>query len=157
MNTLGMIVDLAHCDERAFWQALELTRDPVIVSHTGLRHFVPWEICLSDDQLRALARNSGVVGIILSALWLRRRGLAACDDLVRNIRYACDLVGPDHVAIGSDMNGTPALRDVPSARELPRVAEGLSGAGLSDGDIARVMGGSFLRVFRQVVRRGGTR
>jgi membrane dipeptidase len=72
MNTLGMVIDLAHCSEKAFWQVMELTKYPVIVSHTGIRRFVPWEICLSDEQIKAVAQNGGLVGIILSALWLRR-------------------------------------------------------------------------------------
>ncbi|CAG0975693.1 membrane dipeptidase [Anaerolineae bacterium] len=151
MNTLGMVIDLAHSSERAFWQVMELTKYPVVVSHTGVRRFVPWEICLSDEQLKALAQNDGLVGIILSSIWLKRLGLADIGDLVDNILYVCDLVGVDHVGLGSDFNGTPPLRGVRTASDFPRIAECLAGRGLSDYEVAKIMGGNFLRVFKQVV------
>ena len=151
MNKLGMMIDLAHSSERAFWQTMELTTQPVIVSHTGVRHFVPWEICLSDEQLRALAQNGGMVGIILSSIWLKRARLAGIDDLVDNILYVCDLVGVDHVGIGSDFNGTPPIRGVRTAGDFPRIWECLIERGLPDRDVAKIMGGNFLRVFKQVV------
>jgi membrane dipeptidase len=152
MNDLGMVIDLAHSSERAFWQALELTKHPLIVSHTGVRHYVPWEICLSDEQIRAIAQNGGLVGIILSSLWLGRFCLVAdIGDLVKNILYVCNLVGVDHVGIGSDFNGTPPIRGVRTAGDLPCIWTCLSKAGLSDDDVARVMGGNFLRLFRQVM------
>ena len=153
MNALGMIIDLAHSSERAFWQVMELTKHPVVVSHTGVRRFVPWEICLSDEQIRAIAQNGGVVGIILSSLWLKRFQLVAdIGDLVDNILYVCGLVGVDHVGIGSDFNGTPPIRRVETAGDLPRIGACLSEAGLSDHDVAQIMGGNFLRLFKQVVR-----
>jgi len=151
MNALGMIVDLAHSSEQAFWQAMELTKQPVVVSHTGVRHFIRWEICLSDEQLRAIAQNDGVVGIILSSLWLKRfRLMADIGDLVDNILYVCSLVGAEHVGIGSDLNGTPPIRDLKSAGDLSRIWARLLQAGGSDDDAAKIMGGNFLRLFRQV-------
>ena len=129
MNDLGMIVDLTHCSERAFWQALEMTQHPVMVSHTGARHFVPYERCLSDDQIKAIARNGGVVGIVISPVWLKRFQLVTdISDLVDNILYVCSLVGTDHVGIASDFNGTPRLRGVKTAKDFPRVAACLSKA-----------------------------
>jgi membrane dipeptidase len=155
MNDLGMVIDLAHCSEPAFWQAMELTEQPVIVSHTGVRNFVRRESCLSDEQIRALARNNGVVGIILSSIWLKRfQPAAGIDDLVDNILYVRDLVGADHVGIGSDFNGTPPIRGVATAGDLPRISARLSAAGLPDRDVAKIMGGNVLRVFADVVRPG---
>jgi membrane dipeptidase len=151
MNALGMLIDLAHSSERAFWQVMELTQQPVIVSHTGVRHFVPWEICLSDAQIKALAQNGGLVGIILSSIWLKRFGLADIEDLVDNILYVGNLVGADHVGIGSDFNGTPPLRGVRTAADFPRIADTLSKRSLADHEVAKIMGGNFLRVFKQVV------
>jgi len=152
MNTLGMVIDLAHSSERAFWQAMELTKHPVVVSHTGVRHFVPWEICLSDEQIKAIAQNGGLVGIILSSLWLRRFQLVA--DIVHlegNILYVCNLVVVDQVGMRSDFNGTPPIRGVGTAGDLPRIWARLSEVGLSDHDVAKIMGDNFLRLFRQVV------
>jgi membrane dipeptidase len=150
MNALGMVIDLAHCSERAFWQVMELTQQPVMVSHTGVRRFVPWEICLSDEQIRALAHNGGMVGIILSSIWLKRCGLADIGDLVDNLLYVCDLVGVDHVGIGSDFNGTPPLRGVSTAGDFPRIGARLAERDLSDHDVAKIMEGNFRRVFKQV-------
>jgi len=153
MNDLGMIVDLVHCSERAFWQAMELTHHPVMVSHTGARHFVPWERCLSDEQIKAIAKNGGVVGVVLSPVWLKRfQFVTDIRDLVDNILHVCSLVGTDHVGIASDFNGTPRLRGARTARDFPRIATCLSEAGLSDHDVAQIMGGNFLRLFKQVVK-----
>lgn len=153
MNDLGMVIDLAHSSEQAFWQVMELTEQPILISHTGVRHFVPREICLSDEQIRAIAQNGGLVGIILSSLWLKRFQLVAdIGDLVDNILYVCNLVGVDHVGIGSDFNGTPPIMGVATAGDFPRIWDHLSEVGLSDHDVTKIMGGSFLRLFKQVAK-----
>jgi membrane dipeptidase len=152
MNALGMIIDLAHCSERAFWQTLELTRDPILVSHTGIRHYVPWEICMSDRQVKAVADNGGVIGIIFSSLWLKRFGLGGEADLVENILYVCRLVGADYVGLGSDLNGTPIVRGMKDAGDFRHVEAALEKRGLSPDDVAKVMGGNFLRLFADVAR-----
>lgn len=152
MNALGMIVDLAHCSERAFWQAMELACAPVIISHVGIRRYVPHELCLSDAQIRAVAGNGGVVGVILSSIWQKRYKLGGdVEDLVDNVLYLRDLVGAEHVGLGSDFNGTPPIRGIGGPRDLPRLSAHLQRRGLTPDEVAQIMGGSFLRLFAQVV------
>lgn len=154
MNRLGMIVDLTHSSERSFWQALEIAQAPVIVSHTGLRHYSPREICLSDEQVRAVAGNGGVIGIIFSPFLLRRYGLGAdVEAIVDNVLHVCRLVGADHVGLGSDFNGTFLVKGIRDAGDFPKIRRRLEER-LSPEEVAKVMGGSFLRLFSAVTGRG---
>jgi membrane dipeptidase len=151
MNALGMIVDLTHSSERAFWQVMELTEDPVIVSHTGVRRYAPWEVCLSDEQIRAIAENGGVIGIIFSPFSLKWFGLGAdVGTLIDNVLHVCRLVGADHVGLGSDFNGTNIVKGIKDAGDFPAIRAGLEERGLSQEEVARIMGGNFLRLFSAV-------
>jgi membrane dipeptidase len=151
MNALGMIIDLTHSSERAFWQVMELTEDPVIVSHTGVRRYAPWEVCLADEQIRAIAENGGVIGIIfspLSLMGLRLGGGIAA--ILNNILHICGLVGAEHVGLGPDFNGTSIVKGIKDAGDFPAIRAGLEERGLSQEEVAKIMGGNFLRLFSAV-------
>jgi membrane dipeptidase len=152
MNRLGMIIDLAHSSERAFWQVMELTKDPVIVSHTGARRYSPWEVCLSDEQIKAVAKNRGVIGIIFSSHSLRRFGLGAdVGAIVDHVLHVCRLAGADHVGLGSDFNGTFLVKGIKDAGDFPAIRARLEERGLSQEEVSKIMGGNFLRLFSAVV------
>jgi membrane dipeptidase len=198
MNRLGMLVDVSHASEETFYDVLATATAPVIASHSGARAVADHHRNLTDDQLRALAKNGGVVGIDFVAGFLDaengRRGdelreilkprFAAIDKanakrpgrareerwrlfneeaksrlppvplskLVDHIEHAVRVAGPEHVGLGSDFDGF-ALGPVGigSAADLPRLTEALLARGLSERDVAGILGGNFLRVFRQVL------
>jgi membrane dipeptidase len=152
MNALGMIIDLAHSSERAFWQVMELTKDPVIVSHTGVRRYSSWEVCLADEQIKAVAENGGVIGIIFSSHSLRRFGLGAdVGAIVDHVLHVCRLAGADHVGLGSDFNGTFLVKGIKDAGDFPAIRARLEERGLSQEEVSKIMGGNFLRLFSAVV------
>lgn len=136
----GMIVDLAHASPALFDDVLAVATRPVIVSHAGVQATCPGRRNLSDDQLRRLADAGGIVGI---GLW---EG-AVCEPAVHAtadaLVHALSVVGPEHVALGSDFDG--ATTTPIDAAGLPRVTEALLGMGLSDRQVALVMGGNVLR------------
>lgn len=141
-----MALDLAHGSARLIDDVLEMTTAPVFVSHTGLRGICDNPRNLSDDQVRRIAQTGGVIGIALFAQ-------AVCgntvDDTARAIRYGVDLVGVEHLAVGSDFDGTiTAPMDV-SGMALLSMA--LLHQGFAEAEIAQIMGGNVLRVLRQIL------
>ena len=148
MNRLGMLVDVSHISERGFWDVLEISEHPVIASHSNCKTLCRHSRNLSNEQLKALAANGGVVGItfvpgfITVDGWKKMPPLA---QLLNHIAYAIDIAGIDHVGIGSDFDGGGDL--LKDTSEFIKIAEGLSERGYSDDDIRKVLGENHLRVF----------
>lgn len=148
MNKLGMLVDVSHISERGFWDVLDISNAPVIASHSNCRTLCNHSRNLSNEQLKALAVNGGVVGITFVPGFVTDDGWnnqPSFSQLLNHIEYAIDVAGLDHVGIGSDFDGGGDL--LKDATEFPRITEGLSGRGYSDTAIQKVIGGNHLRVF----------
>ncbi|WP_324715721.1 dipeptidase [Carboxydochorda subterranea] len=155
MNRLGMVVDVSHLAPAGFWDVMEVSRAPVMASHSNARALCDHPRNLADDQIRALARKGGVIGINFYPGFLRRDGPATLDDAVRHIDYLVELVGPDHVGLGSDFDGisvTPQGLEDPS--RLPALTEALVRRGYDDGSIRKILGENFARLFRTVLGDG---
>ncbi len=140
MDSLGMIVDLAHASPAVMEEVLEITSRPVLVSHTGARGVCDNARNLSDDQIRAVAATGGIVGI---GLWETAVCGTTPRDVARSLRYVADLVGPDHVALGSDWDG--AVTTVVDASGIGLVTEALLREGMSEEEIRWIMGENVLR------------
>ncbi|MEY4508107.1 MAG: hypothetical protein RLZZ450_229 [Pseudomonadota bacterium] len=149
LNERRILVDLAHIGRRGFWDALAVhdKSQPLTVSHAAcdavFRHFRN----VDDAQIKAVAATGGVVGIIFNTAFLGGslfRGQA--ERIVDHIQHVVQLVGADHCALGSDFDGAIVPpRDLRSVSELPRLAELMLRRGLSESDVHKVLGGSFLR------------
>lgn len=137
----SMLVDLAHASRPLIDDVLAMAKRPVLVSHTGLEGTCAGTRNLSDKHLQAIAATGGVIGI---GYW----STAVCDTsvaaIVKAIRYAADKVGVEHVALGSDFNGT--VHTPFDVTGLAQVTEGLQGAGFDDTAIAAIMGGNVQRL-----------
>ncbi len=149
MGRRHVIPDVAHLSDDGIRQVLDLHAGPVVSTHTGMRALVDRPRNLSDDMARGIARSGGVAGIILfppflDARHLLRRPLSAFLD---HVCHAAWVMGPDHVAVGSDMDGytwTPAgIRD---HGDWPRLAEGLADRGFTPAEADAILGGNALRV-----------
>jgi membrane dipeptidase len=141
MEEKKMIVDLSHASARQIDDVLELATRPVVVSHAGVRGTCDNNRNLSDDQLRAIAGNGGLVGI---GFW----ETAVCGTDARAIaaaqRYAADLIGADHVGLGSDFDGSVKVPF--DATGIVQVTEALLETGFDNEDIAKIMGGNEIRL-----------
>lgn len=109
-NQLGIMLDLAHLNEKGFWNVAELTSAPLVSTHTAAYSLCPKARNLTDAQLKAIGDSSGVVGVIFSVNDLDG-GKRPIDDapistIIKHISYIADLIGPEHVAFGSDFDGT---------------------------------------------------
>jgi microsomal dipeptidase-like Zn-dependent dipeptidase len=144
MEARGMIVDLAHASPATFAEVLAIAKRPVVVSHGGVKATCNTTRNLSDDQLRALAANGGIIGI---GYWDGAVCAPTPANTARAIKHVRDLVGIDHVALGSDFDGSVTTGF--DTAQLAAVTQALIDAGLTDADIAAVMGGNAVRLLRQ--------
>lgn len=141
MAELGMMVDLAHASDALIDDVMSRTRRPVVVSHTGVDGTCAGPRNLGDDQLRSIAGTGGVVGI---GLWPEALCGETPADWARAVRYTADLVGVEHVALGSDWDGAvPAIVDAAGTRHLTAA---LLDEGFSPGEIRAILGENTLRV-----------
>ncbi len=150
LNTCRIGVDLAHIHPQGFWDAVGAHDNalPLMVTHTGVSGIHRHWRNLDDQQLRAIADSGGVIGIMYHALYLGDPLLAGrAHTVARHIKHALDVVGEDHVALGSDWDGlicTP--RDMPTCLELPRLVQELLNLGVNESSIVKLLGQNFLRV-----------
>ncbi|WAC43788.1 dipeptidase [Pseudomonas sp. SL4(2022)] len=137
----AMLIDLAHASRPLIDDVLAISTRPVLVSHTGVEGTCKGPRNLSDKHLRAIAATGGVIGI---GYWDAAVCATSVEAIVNAIRYTASLIGVEHVALGSDFNGTiHAPFDVTG---LPQLTEGLLKAGFSRADITAIMGGNVQRL-----------
>jgi len=196
MNRVGIMVDISHVSDEAFWDVMEVASAPAIASHSSARYFTPgWERNMSDDMIVRLAENGGVIMINFGSSFLTKaaqdysnaqraaaaayreeHGLAdededamkafnaayeaehgpfpyaTLDETLDHFDHVRDLVGVDHVGIGSDFDGVGdslpiGLKDV---SRYPNLVGGLLGRGYSEADVRKILGENLLRVWREV-------
>ena len=157
MNKQGVMIDISHVSDAAFYEVLRLTKTPVIASHSSLRHFVPgFERNVSDDMLRELAKNGGVIQICFGSEFIAEKKkypnlVVTVKDVADHIDRVKKLVGIDHVGIGSDYDG---WRNFPVGLEdtstYPNLIRELLKRDYTKEEIEKVFGGNLLRVWREV-------
>lgn len=187
MNKVGMLIDVSHISDDAFYQVMEISKVPVIASHSSLRKYTPgFERNMDDDMLLALKKNGGVIQINFGSSfvtsgannWYTRRDeardaakesgkettdftaafkkknpfpFATLDQVLDHIDHVVELIGIEHVGIGSDYDGVGdslpvGLKDVST---YPNLVQGLLDRDYSDADIRKILGENMLRVWRE--------
>jgi len=191
MNDIGMIVDVSHISDSAFYDVMQITRAPVMATHSSARRFTPgWERNMSDEMLERLAENDGVIMINYGSSFLRgeydaigdsinaalrdemraagiERGtqeaaqwfeerrkanpIGTINDVITHINHVVDLVGVDHVGLGSDFDGVFALPSgLHDVSTYPDLVRELLKEGYSEEDIRKILGENALRVWDAV-------
>jgi len=205
MNRLGMAINVSHSSDEAISQAIDLSADPILATHHGLRHFNDIPRNMPDWLLKKLAAKGGVIGFQIGNEFHNRKvfdwrtqhagkpfwdttaigkdqaltiedvdrrvapqfpmvGINCpedlkftADDWVGVVDYAIELVGEDHVALGSDFDGGPTpprgMRDI---RDLAMITDAMLRRGYSEARIKKFLGGNWLRVFRQITEKSGS-
>jgi membrane dipeptidase len=197
MNRLGMMVDISHVSDKTFWDVLDITRTPIIASHSCARVLTDTPRNLTDDMLRAVAANNGIVMVNFYSAFIddqwrlawsaltpeRRQAYQALDatykdkglpvpytissqidrdfaaridrapfnSLIDHFDHIIRIAGIDHVGIGTDFDGVPALPEgIDTAADLPKITAALMTRGHTAADLHKLLGGNLLRVFREV-------
>src|SRR5690606_9310455 len=193
MNRLGMMVDVSHLSDSAFYDVLRISRAPVIASHSSVRQWTPdWERNMDDAMIQRLAENGGVIMINFGSSFLKtayqsqgnliqqrlttylaqnnleltspeayayftrlrsENPVGTVQDVADHIDHVVNLVGVDHVGLGSDFDGVFALPEgLQDVSQYPNLIAELLRRGYSDADIEKILGGNALRVWEAVER-----
>lgn len=150
MNDLGIMVDLSHGGEKSFYDALDISRVPIVCSHSNCKALCDVPRNLTDDQLRALAAKGGVAHTTLYGGFLRKDSEASVLDAVDHLEHAIRIMGIDHVGIGTDFDGDGGVRGMADSSELINFTIRLLRRKYSERDIEKIWGGNWLRVMAQV-------
>lgn len=153
MNQLGMVVDLAHINAAGFWQAMELSNAPVIVSHANAKTLCSHRRNMTDEQLDAIRDKNGFIGICFAGGFLTENPQEAClEDVIRHIDYMCERIGPAHVAFGSDYDGIRVVpKDLEDVSRFPILINRLKERGYSQSDLELMAFRNVVRVYQQVL------
>ncbi len=194
-NRLGIMVDISHASDKSFFGVIQVTKAPIIASHSSVRAICDHPRNLTDEMLKALAENGGVIQICFVSSFVKtpepnperdaamaqleekygsRRDItdqetrkkwreeymairekfpekrASIKDIVDHIDYVVDLIGVDHVGIGTDFDGGGGVDGCDDVSDMPNITEELVRRGYSDEDIRKIWGGNLMRVFREV-------
>ncbi len=149
MERLGILVDVTHTSERAFWEVLQIANAPVIYSHGGVRGYCKRERNLSDNMIKAIAEKSGVIGITFSPWSLKRWSVFGGTSLfVRTAAHISEVAGVDAVALGSDFDGWIwTLRDVRDISYIWRLVNRLLLA-FNKEEVSKILYGNIRRVLK---------
>ncbi len=166
MNRLGMVVDLAHMNREGFFQSLDVAQAPLIVSHANACGMLDNPRNLADDQIKAIAQQGGLVGILALPERITKEN-AALDDLLKHLDYMVNLVGVEHVALGMDfvkydgprtlkdrhhpLHTPPLIKDFEEIEDLPKLVQGFQSRGYKENEIALILGGNYLRVLKTIL------
>lgn len=158
MAALGMLLDVAHMSEQAFWSSLDVWQRPVAYTHGIPRRFLDSERALSDEQIAALVARDGVVGVSPFDYFFGRQRIRAnevtLDDVANAVDHVCQIAGDcDHVALGSDADGGFGAETSPldTVADLPLIGAVLAGRGYTSDDVSAVLSGNWLRLLRSVL------
>ncbi|MDR0541276.1 MAG: dipeptidase, partial [Dysgonamonadaceae bacterium] len=146
MNRLGVMVDISHTSEKTSLDVLELSRYPIIASHSSTKALCNHSRNLSDKLIHAIADKGGVIQVCIYPWFLRKDGNATVKDLVDHIDYVVQTAGIDHAGIGSDFDGGGGIPGINSVDELPEITMELLRRGYSKEEIAKIWGGNLMRV-----------
>lgn len=150
MNRVGMMVDLSHASEKSFFDALEVSQMPIVCSHSSARALCDHPRNLTDEQMRALANKGGVAQVTFYHGFLRSESEATVLDAVEHLNHMVNVMGIEHVGIGTDFDGDGGVRGIASASEIINFTRHLLRERYNEHDLSLIWGKNFLRVMQQV-------
>jgi membrane dipeptidase len=152
-NRYGILVDLSHLNERGFWDVATLSDAPLVASHSNAHALTPSARNLTDAQLDAIGKSGGIVGVCFSTAFSREDGKRDANTplsvLVHHIEYIANRIGVDHVAFGSDFDGTVVPAELGDVSGLPKLLAALASAGFTKADIRKLAFENWMRVLEQ--------
>ncbi len=149
-NELGVMIDLSHLNERGFWDVAGISSAPLVASHSNVHALSASPRNLLDKQLDAIRDSDGLVGVNFAVAFTRddgkKDGATPLELLARHFEYMCERIGPDHVAFGSDFDGTRISDEMHDVTGLPKLVQILRDRGFSEADLRKMGHENWLRV-----------
>jgi membrane dipeptidase len=151
LDRLGVLIDVSHLSDAGFWDLMEVAKGPVMASHSNARAVCDHPRNMTDEMIKAMADRGGVMGMNFAPSFVHPTR-ATVQGVVDHIDHIVDLVGPDHVGLGSDFDGIPytpvGLED---ATRMPNITAELMKREYEEEDIKKILGGNHLWLIKQVV------
>lgn len=146
MNRLGILVDLSHAGETTFYDCIRESEKPIVCSHSNCRALCDHARNLTDDQMRALAAKGGVMQITMYPGFLQKDENATILDALKHLKHAIEIMGIDHVGIGTDFDGDGGIPGLRNASEMLNLTRFLIKEGYTDEEIQKIWGGNWLNL-----------
>jgi len=177
MNTVGMAVDVSHCGDRTTLDAFEVSKKPVLITHSNCRALAPGHPrCKSDEAIRAVGKAGSVMGITGVRMFVKNEEPTTIEDALNHYDYVKKLIGPEHLGVGSDIDldgyddmppelnkqlragykGSYGFREkidiegIDHPKRMFDLTEGLIRRKYSDAEIQGILGGNFIRVLTEI-------
>ncbi len=152
MNRLGMIVDVSHITEKGFWDVMEVSKKPVMASHSNCYSVCSHRRNLKDEQIKALVKNGGIMCISIYPAFLENEPEnATVKSVISHINHAISLGAQDHIGLGSDFDGIPkTLPDVKKVSDYKILITAMKEAGYSDELIDKITHKNFVEFYKRV-------
>lgn len=151
MNRVGMLIDVSHISEKGFWEVIEQSEKPIAATHSNAFAITNHPRNLKDDQIKAIIKNGGCIGINLYRNFLAS-GKGDVSDIIRHIEHIFMLGGKDCVGLGSDFDGIDSSPNgICGVEDIYKIAESLLKSGYSEECVRNVMSGNFRRVLAETV------
>ncbi len=155
MDSLGMLIDVSHTGIKTIEDILTVTKNPIIASHSGCRALRNHTRNLTDNQIKAIAKSGGVIGVVFYTAFLSTAAASkvTIDTVIAHIDYIKNLVGIDYIAIGADYDGgITAPVGLENVSKMPNLTLALLKRGYTSADVKKILGGNFMRVFKAVCK-----
>ena len=147
---LGMILDVSHISEKAFWDLCDITEKPFVASHSNSRAICKHVRNLTDEQFKALCEAGGTAGLNLYGAFLRDEGRPTLEDVWRHIEHFLELGGDGHIALGGDLDGCSVLPEgFAGVDSYAMLAQWLEDRKLPSSTIENIFSESLLKVVKQ--------
>ena len=151
-NQMGIVLDLAHLNEKGFWDVAKLSDYPLVVSHTAVHSLCKSTRNLKDNQIDTIGDTNGIIGIMFGPSNIRKDGLpnknTPLSTLIEHIDYIVQRIGIDHVGLGSDFDGTLMPRHLKDVSQLPKLMENLKDHGYTKNSLNKIGYQNWLRVIK---------
>jgi len=153
LNTRKVMIDLSHINERGFWDVAAITDAPLVATHSNAHALCRNPRNLTDKQLDAVRESRGVVGLNFAVGFLREDGARDAGmpiaRMADHVEYMVKRMGIDHVALGSDFDGTLVPAELRDAAGLPKLVAAIEARGYKGGDLRKLLQGNWVRVLRE--------
>ena len=152
LESKNIIIDVSHCSEKTFWDTYNNTNKTLVASHSCCFGICSHKRNLKDEQIKAIAKRRGIVGICFANKFLSNNSIVDVNDILKHIDYIINLVGEDYVGLGSDFDGLndeSKLKDICNVSKVQVIEETLIKNGYSQDTIDKIMGKNWIRVFSE--------